>query len=121
MSKIRNKETKIEKNFRQLLLEKNIHYRKNVNSLFGKPDLANKKRRFAIFIDSCFWHGCNKHCRMPSSNKEYWKNKISKNKKRDREVSKYYKNNNWLIIRLWEHDINNKKRVNEIIKIIKKA
>jgi DNA mismatch endonuclease (patch repair protein) len=78
-------------------------------------------KKIAIFIDSCFWHGCKKHCRIPTANQEYWINKINRNKERDKEVNAYYKKRNRKIIRIWEHDLKNEKRViNKIKKLIEK-
>jgi len=58
-----------------------------------------------LFLDSCFWHGCKEHCRYPVTNKDYWHSKISRNIQRDKEAAKYYLDNNWTIIRIWEHDL----------------
>jgi len=106
MGKIKSRETKLEKSFRKLLWNSGIRYRKNNAKCFGKPDILIKQNNTVIFIDSCFWHGCSKHLRMPSSNKKYWEAKIARNKKRDRAVNAYYKNRGWKIIRIWEHDVN---------------
>ena len=50
------------------LWKRNIRYRRNVKTLFGKPDIAIKKYKVVIFIDSCFSHHCPLHTRMPKSN-----------------------------------------------------
>ena len=105
MSHIKSKDSKIEISLRKKLWQAGIRYRKNPKGYFGKPDLVLKKYKIVIFIDSCFWHGCKKHCRLPATNKEYWKNKIERNKKRDKKVSVYYKKIGWNIIRIWEHEI----------------
>ncbi len=115
MRKVKRAETKLEKSARQLLWNAGIRYRKNNNNYFGKPDIIIKKNKTVIFIDSCFWHGCLKHLRMPSSNTNYWETKISRNKKRDKIVNLYYKKANWKIIRIWEHDIKNKNKIKKII------
>lgn len=73
--------------------------------LFGSPDFVFPKNKIAIFIDGCFWHGCPKHCRMPSSNVEYWNKKISGNYLRDRWVEKDLKSQGWLVYRFWEHEL----------------
>lgn len=72
-----------------------------------------------IFIDSCFWHGCNKHLRMPNSNQKYWLEKISRNKIRDSNVNKFYKESGLGIIRIWEHEFKNIENVILKIKEIK--
>ena len=116
MSKIKNKDTKIEIAFRKALWQKGFRYRKNPKGYFGKPDLVLKKYRTVIFVDSCFWHGCAKHCRIPATNKKYWINKIRGNKKRDSEVTRYYKKKGWKIFRIWEHElIKNPERSTESI------
>ena len=117
MSAIRNKDTKIEIAFRKALWKQGFRYSKNSAKYFGKPDLALKKYKMVIFIDSCFWHGCKKHCRIPATNKKYWANKINRNKERDKEVNKIYKKSGWKIIRIWEHDLKN--NLEKIVKISK--
>jgi DNA mismatch endonuclease (patch repair protein) len=87
------------------LWKKNIRYRRNVKSLFGKPDIAIKKYKVVIFIDSCFWHGCPVHGIKPKSNDEFWENKLERNKKRDTEVNNFYNTHGWHILRIWEHEI----------------
>lgn len=90
-----------------------------LSSLFGKPDIVFKKYKTVIFVDSCFWHGCKKHCRLPATNKKYWNEKIERNKQRDKEVNRHYKKEGWQVLRVWEHDLG--KAINEqiIIKIKK--
>jgi DNA mismatch endonuclease (patch repair protein) len=105
MSKVKNKDSKIEVEFRKALWKEGFRYRKNATNYFGKPDLVLPKYKTVIFIDSCFWHGCPEHCKLPSSNEDFWKKKIKGNKKRDREVNKYYKEKGWKIIRIWEHNL----------------
>jgi DNA mismatch endonuclease (patch repair protein) len=82
-----------------------LRYRKNATGYFGKPDVVLKKRKTVVFVDSCFWHGCPKHCRLPSTNKAYWREKIERNKRRDREVARHYKRTGWRCVRVWEHDL----------------
>jgi DNA mismatch endonuclease, patch repair protein len=105
------------------LWNRGIRFRKNVKSLYGKPDIAIKKHKIAIFIDSCFWHSCEIHGNRPKSNQNYWDNKLERNKKRDLEVNDFYKKNNWHIKRVWEHEIKDdfNKAVNEIVLFINKV
>ena len=123
MGRVRSKDSKIERQFRKELWGMGFRYRKNNNKLFGKPDISNAKKKIVIFIDSCFWHGCEQHLRMPSSNTEYWQNKIERNKRRDKAVNKYYTAKKWIIERVWEHDIKNNldKAVQSIYKQTKGA
>lgn len=66
------------------------------------------KYETVIFIDSCFWHGCEKHCRLPSTRAKYWRDKIERNKRRDREVNRHYEERGWRTVRIWEHDLKKK-------------
>jgi DNA mismatch endonuclease (patch repair protein) len=50
---------------------------------------------------------------MPASRKKYWRNKIERNKIRDKEVNRFYKKTGWQIIRIWEHEI--KKDLNKVV------
>lgn len=108
MSKVKNKDSKIEIEFRKKLWQAGFRYRKNSTKYFGKPDLVLPKYKTVIFIDSCFWHGCKKHGSMPQTRKKFWKAKIERNKERDREVNRYYKKSDWKIFRIWEHDLRNR-------------
>ncbi|WP_274649032.1 very short patch repair endonuclease [Paenibacillus humicola] len=105
MGKIRGKNTKLEQSVSKALWKNGYRFRKNVLSLYGKPDIAIKKYKVVIFIDSCFWHGCKSHYKLPSKNPDYWTKKISRNIERDLEVTQYYVNNEWVLIRVWEHDL----------------
>lgn len=118
MSRIKSKDTKIEIEFRKAIWKTGLRYRKNPKGYFGKPDLVLKKYKTVIFIDSCFWHGCKKHCRIPATRKDYWIPKIERNKQRDKEVNRHYKKIGWKIIRIWEHDI--KKQMNLDMERLKK-
>lgn len=105
MQAIRSKDTKIERIVSLYFSRERFRFRRNVVDLPGKPDFALKKYRMVVFIDSCFWHGCKHHCRMPASNKAYWTSKINRNKKRDKEINKFYASEGWTLFRFWEHDI----------------
>jgi len=105
MSRIKSRDSKIETLFRKELWKLGFRYRKNSGKYFGKPDIVLKQRKVVIFIDSCFWHGCKKHCRIPTVRKSYWLKKIARNVARDKEVKKHYKKQEWKIFRIWEHKI----------------
>jgi DNA mismatch endonuclease (patch repair protein) len=105
MQSVKSDNTKLENKVRKALWAKNIRYRKNVKDLVGHPDISIKSKKIAIFIDSCFWHGCPEHCRMPHSNENYWNQKIQRNKIRDENVNKYYQEQGWTCVRVWEHEL----------------
>lgn len=122
MRAVRGKNTKMEIALRKELSKRRVRYRKNVSDLLGKPDIAFLGKKVVVFLDSCFWHGCNRHCRLPKANKEYWTDKIAANQKRDKTISKKYKEMGWQVLRFWEHDLKlaPQKAVSEILKLIKK-
>ena len=74
-------------------------------SLPGRPDFVFPRHRLAVFVDGCFWHGCPKHGRNPSSNRNYWLPKLLRNKQRDMQVKRALTKRGWKVLRLWEHDL----------------
>ncbi len=119
MSKVKNKDSKIEIEFQKKLWYAGFRYRKNPTKYFGKPDMVLSKYRTVIFIDSCFWHGCKRHGSIPVTHKKFWTKKIGRNKERDKEVNKHYKKDGWTAIRIWEHDLKKKGYVFDTAKITK--
>lgn len=113
MSHIKGKDSKIERCLREALSKAGLRYRKNVNRLPGKPDVAFIGKKVVVFLDSCFWHGCRRHGSMPTSNRKFWREKIRKNKERDRIVKREYKRMGWIALRFWEHDL--KKNTSEVV------
>ena len=105
MQAIKSRDSKMELFFRKELSKRGLRYRKHVSRLPGKPDIVFVKKRAAIFLDSCFWHGCKKHCRIPATRRKYWIAKIERNLERDKVVSRHYKEQGWRVFRVWEHDL----------------
>lgn len=107
MKKIKNKDSKIELILRKELWSRGIRYRKNVNNIIGKPDIAFIKKKIAIFVDGEFWHGFNWEERKKDfkSNQEFWIPKIERNMQRDLEVTKALENSGWIVIRFWGNEI----------------
>lgn len=96
--------SKLEDKISSELWKRGFRFRRNDRSLYGKPDISIKKYKVVIFIDSCFWHQCPFHGNMPKSNTDYWRNKLNRNIERDKEVTTYYYNSGWNILRIWEHE-----------------
>lgn len=97
----RSTEERLIKIFRQ----KNISGWRRKRPLLGKPDFVFPREKIAVFVDGCFWHGCPLHCRMPKTRKNYWRDKISGNIRRDRKVSRKLRAANWRVFRIWEHEL----------------
>ena len=109
MSNIRGKDTKIEILLRKALWNKGFRYRKNYNSLPGKPDIALTKYKIAIFCDSEFFHGKDwkvlKQKIEAGKNADYWVKKIERNIKRDKEKDDLLRTMGWTVIHLWGNDV----------------
>ncbi len=115
-----NKNKSTELLFISLLKESNITgWRRNF-PLFGKPDFTFPKEKIVVFVDGCFWHGHNCRNTKPKTNKEYWKNKRKRNKKRDNEVNKRLKLDGWKVIRIWECELKNQEKTKYIKALIMK-
>lgn len=114
MSKIRSSNTSSELKFRKQF--KDLGFKYQQNNIYGKPDFFNKQEKIAIFIDGCFWHKCQYHFKVPSTNTDFWMKKINKNVQRDKVVTKRLKKEGYRVIRIWEHQIKaNSKIVNDIL------
>jgi DNA mismatch endonuclease (patch repair protein) len=72
-------------------------------ALPGKPDFVFWRQRLAVFVDGCFWHGCPKHLRLPATHARYWRNKIARNRARDKAVARLLRQRGWRVARAWEH------------------
>jgi DNA mismatch endonuclease, patch repair protein len=73
--------------------------------LIGKPDFVFRASRVVVFVDGCFWHGCPKCYRRPASNQQYWDQKVARNRRRDRSVTRALRGQGWLVIRVWHHEL----------------
>ena len=102
MSRIRSRDTGIEKKTAQLLRKNKLHYRR-FPKVFGSPDFAVEKK-VMVFCDGDFWHGYQ-YNRKKKPPKKFWRDKIERNMERDRKVTRRLRADGWSVVRLWEHDI----------------
>ena len=102
MSRIRSRDTKIERRTASLLRKNGLHYRRFPKT-FGSPDFVVEKS-VLVFCDGDFWHGYRykEKKRLP---KKFWRDKIERNMRRDRYVTRKLRSDGWSVVRLWEHDI----------------
>jgi DNA mismatch endonuclease, patch repair protein len=70
-----------------------------------RPDFVWRRERVALFVDGCFWHGCRWHGTKPASNKAFWREKLAKNRARDRLVTRTLRKAGWRVVRVWEHTL----------------
>lgn len=118
MQAVKSKGSKIEIALGKAMWAKGLRYRKNDQSVFGKPDFTLKKYKIAIFCDSEFWHGKDweKRKHEHKSNVEFWHKKIERNIQRDEEVNLELLKTGWKVVRFWGNEIK-KDLVNCVTKI----
>ena len=102
----KRRDTKPELAVRRILHASGLRYRVDLAPLKGyrrRADVVFTRRRIAVFIDGCFWHGCPQHYRVPGTNVDYWQPKIERNVQRDAETSLALAEAGWTVLRFWEH------------------
>ncbi len=97
----------------ELLVRRMVHaiggrFRLHRKDLPGTPDLVFPSARKVIFVHGCFWHGhtCRRGDRMPATNQVYWRNKIDRNRRRDRTARATLRGQGWDVLVIWECQIN---------------
>ena len=112
MQSIKSRNTKPEVFLRKFLYANGLRYRINYKKLPGKPDIVFISKKLAIFVHGCFWHQ-HKICEItnkPQSNVEFWKEKFTRNKERDKLNQAKLKEMGWTPIVIWECEILDKNR-----------
>lgn len=118
MARIRSRDTKPEILTRAAVHALGLRFRSHVDSLPGKPDLANKTRKWAIFVHGCFWHkhpGC-KLASNPKSNTEYWSEKLKRNKERDTTKVAALRASGFNVLVIWECDARHAERLENTLR-----
>jgi DNA mismatch endonuclease (patch repair protein) len=104
MRAVKSRDTKPELFVRKLLRSIAPGYRLHRADLPGKPDVVYGRRRLAIFVHGCFWHGhdCARGARAPRTNAAYWSAKIARNRARDEANLKALAAQGWRTIVVYE-------------------
>lgn len=105
MRAVRSKGTRLEARVRELLVTAwGIRGLVEHPPLPGKPDFARRTRRstIAVFVDSCYWHGCPLHHRPAKSNVEFWRANIGSIRERDLQVNRDLCHPGFIVVRIWE-------------------
>lgn len=103
----RRRDTGPELAVRRSLHARGLRYRVDVAvepGIRSRPDIAFTRRRVAVYIDGCFWHGCPAHRSQPKANAAYWTPKLQQNVERDRRVTDALTMAGWTVLRFWEHE-----------------
>lgn len=107
MSAVKGSDTRAETALRQALWHSGLRYRKNVDHLPGRPDVAFMREKVALFVDGEFWHGQDwaNRKRKLVRNRSYWVAKIERNMERDREVTRALEESGWRVMRFWSKSV----------------
>lgn len=104
MARVRSQNTSPERAVRSLVRQLGYRFCSHARHLPGKPDIVFSRRKVAIFVHGCWWHGhrCSRGARVPKTNIDYWINKVANNKRRDRRVRRQLANLGWKSLVIWE-------------------
>lgn len=118
MARIRSRDTKPEILTRAAVHALGLRFRKHVRGLPGNPDLANKRRKWVIFVHGCFWHshhGC-KLASDPKSNREYWVGKLERNRVRDASKIAALRASGFDVLIVWECEVRDGARLQSALR-----
>jgi DNA mismatch endonuclease (patch repair protein) len=73
--------------------------------MYGRPDFVFRKEKIAVFVDGCFWHGCETCGHVPRKHSRFWKKKLALTKSRDLAVTVKLRDCGFRVLRLWEHEL----------------
>ena len=122
LAQIPQKGTKPEMKVRSIVRALGYHYRANHKGLPGSPDLANKSKKWAIFVHGCYWHhheDCSK-ATIPKRNKDFWVAKFSRNRERDAQKVQLLKEQGIRVLVIWECELReNDEAIEKVAKFLK--
>jgi len=107
MRAVKGRGTTPERVVRRLVWSLGGRYRLNRADLPGKPDIVFAGRRLAVFVHGCFWHGhgCARGARVPKANRDYWTQKIARNRGRDLASRAALEATGWRVETVWECEL----------------
>jgi DNA mismatch endonuclease (patch repair protein) len=107
MQRQRRRDTKPELAVRRAVHALGLRYRVDIAPIPGRrrADMVFTKARVAVYIDGCFWHGCPDHATEPKANRDWWRQKLDRNRERDADTDRLLVAAGWLPVRIWEHEM----------------
>ena len=108
MARVKSRNTQPEIAVRSCLHRLGFRFRLKNRDLPGSPDIVLPRFHAVIFVHGCFWHGhgrCTKGKTMPVTNIDFWREKIARNRTRDRQALRDLKKLGWRVFTLWECEI----------------
>lgn len=122
MGRIRQRDTAPELVVRRFLSSRGIHYRVCPPTTPGRPDLANKSARWALFVHGCFWHG-HPGCvlaRLPKSNVSFWTKKIDDNRARDARKERELERLGYHVYTVWQCELEDSARLERLARTLRR-
>lgn len=104
MARIRGKDTGPELRIAALLAEQAPGFETHARDLPGRPDFVFREQRVAVLVDGDFWHGWRFHLWRDKLSPA-WEAKIASNRLRDARNRRRLRSLGWVVIRVWEHQI----------------
>lgn len=95
--------------------------RRPVAVLRCTADIVFPRERVCVFVDGCFWHGCQQHFECPKTNSEWWREKIAANKQRDTRQGALLAAAGWKVVRVWEHEVALRRAVLRVCRTLQSA
>jgi DNA mismatch endonuclease (patch repair protein) len=123
MSAIKGKDTKPELSVRRFLHRSGLRFRLHDRRLPGRPDIVLPRYRAVVEVQGCYWHqhpGC-RFAYMPTSNTEFWQQKLNGNAERDQRNQQALKALGWRVFVVWECEVSNTKQLRQLATAIKKG
>lgn len=103
MAGVRRAHTGPELVVRHILHALGHRFRVGNRDLPGSPDIANRRRKWVVFVHGCFWHrhGC-KATTTPTRNRPFWEAKFERNVARDQERVASLDDLGFEVVVVWE-------------------
>lgn len=117
MKRVRQRDTAPERALRRLLHAAGLRFRVCPRDLPGRPDVANKSRRWAIFVHGCFWHGhlgC-KLATVPKTNSAFWIAKLEGNRLRDARKVEALRKLGYKVATVWQCELRDPRLVPRLL------
>jgi DNA mismatch endonuclease (patch repair protein) len=108
MSRIRARDTGPEMRVRRALHCVGYRYRIHDKRFPGRPDIVFPRRKVAVFVHGCFWHGhgCALAGGTPKTNTAFWQQKIATNRERDKRKTRELEDLGFRVLVVWECETN---------------
>ena len=104
MSRVKGRDTKPEILVRSFIFRMGFRFCLHRRDLPGTPDIVLPRHGKVIFVHGCFWHG-HKRCprsKRPTTNENFWNNKLDGNIKRDKRYRRELRQMGWKVLIIWE-------------------